>query len=57
MRNSKNALTTALVNYVTTRLRFLATLGMIEVDEQGRFNERAKPEYLDRYRGDAPSGK
>jgi len=54
-RNSRNALTAALVNYVTTRLRFLATLGMISVDGQGRFHERQQPEYIDRFRGDAPA--
>ena len=54
LRNSRNALTAALVNYVTTRLRFLATLGLIAVDAQGRFHERPKPLYLNRYRGDAP---
>jgi outer membrane protein TolC len=53
-RNSRNAVTGALVNYVTTRLRFLATLGMVSVDEQGRYNERREPEYIDRFRGDAP---
>ncbi len=55
LRSSRNALTAALVNYVTTRLRFLAALGMIAVDEQGRFHERDRPDYLDRYRGDAPA--
>ena len=55
LRSSRNALTAALVNYVTTRLRFLATLGMIAVDEQGRFHERNRPDHLDRYRGDAPT--
>jgi len=54
LRSSKIALTTALVDYVNTRLQFLATLGMISVNEQGRFNERNEPFYLDRYRGDAP---
>ncbi len=56
LRNSKNALTSALVNYVTTRLRFLATLGMIAVDAEGRFHERPRPQHLDRYRPDAPAG-
>ena len=54
LRSSKIALTSALVNYVTTRLRFLSTLGMIAVDGEGRLHERDKPFYLDRYRGDAP---
>ncbi|KPK85280.1 MAG: hypothetical protein AMJ81_03870 [Phycisphaerae bacterium SM23_33] len=54
LRSSKIARTGALVDYVTTRLKFLATLGMISVDEQGRFHERKQPSYLDRYRGDAP---
>ena len=54
LRNSRNNLTASLVNYVTTRLQFLATLGMISVDERGRFHERKEPETFDRFRGDAP---
>jgi len=54
LRTSKIALTNALVSYVTTRLEFLATLGMISVDAEGRFHERRDPFYLDKYRGDAP---
>ena len=54
LRSSKIALTSALVNYVTTRLRFLSTLGMIAVDGEGNLRERDKPFYLERYRGDAP---
>ena len=48
LRASKNAMTSALVNYTTTRLSFLAKLGMISVDQQGKFHERTKPEYFDR---------
>ena len=50
LRSSKNALTSALVSYTTTRLGFLADLGMISVDEQGKIHERNKPFYFDRLR-------
>jgi len=50
LKSSKNARTAALVNYATTRLRFLADLGMISVDEQGKIHERSEPFYLDRLR-------
>ncbi len=49
LRSSKNALTSALVSYTTTRLSFLANLGMISVDQQGRIHERNEPFYFDRY--------
>jgi outer membrane protein TolC len=48
LRGAKNGLTAALVSYTTTRLEFLTTLGMIRVDEQGRFHERSQPQYFDR---------
>ena len=48
LRQSKNGVTAALVDYTTTRLSFLAKLGMISVDQQGKFHERSKPEYFDR---------
>ena len=55
LRSSRIAVTSSLVNYVTTRLQFLATLGMISVDEEGKFYERDEPFYLERYRPDAPA--
>jgi len=48
LRSSRIAETSALVNYVTRRLEFLASLGMISVDEEGKFYERDEPFYLDR---------
>ena len=52
LRASKNAVTAALVSYATTRLSFLATLGMISVDQQGGIHERSEPEYFDRLQPD-----
>jgi outer membrane protein TolC len=43
LRDAQNGLTAAAVGYVTTRLKFLADLGMIEVDEKGLFHERDTP--------------
>jgi len=43
LRTAQNGLTNALVTYTTTRLDFLASLGMLHVDEQGQLNERAEP--------------
>ncbi len=54
LRASKNRLTAALVSYVTTRLSFLATLGMISVDEQGHLHERSRPFYFDRVGREKP---
>jgi outer membrane protein TolC len=42
LREAQNGLTAAAVAYVTTRLTFLANLGLIEVDEKGVFHERDK---------------
>ena len=50
LRSSRIEVTSALVNYVTTRLSFLAALGMISVDEEGKFYERDEPFYLERDR-------
>ena len=50
LRSSKTALTAALVSYATTRLSFLADLGMISVDERGKIHERYEPFYFDRLR-------
>ncbi len=57
LRASKNAMTAALVDYTTTRLSFLAKLGMISVDQQGKFHERSKPEYFDRSATPDPAGR
>jgi len=43
LREAQNGLTAAAVGYATTRLAFLADLGLIEVDEKGVFHERDKP--------------
>jgi len=43
LRNAQNGLTSALVQYVTTRLNFLADLGMIEVGQRGQIHEREEP--------------
>ena len=43
LRDAQNGLTSALVSYATTRLKFLASLGMIEVDGKGMLHEREKP--------------
>ncbi|MCY2931479.1 MAG: TolC family protein, partial [Planctomycetota bacterium] len=43
LRTARNGLTDALVEYATTRLDFLATLGMLQVDAKGRIHERAEP--------------
>ncbi len=48
LRSSKNDLTAALVSYTTTRLNFLADLGMISVDEKGQIHERKQPFTFDR---------
>ncbi len=40
---AQNGLTNALISYNTTRLQFLATLGMISVDKKGLLHEREKP--------------
>jgi len=46
--NAQNGLTQALVSYVTTRLQFLAELGMLYVSPQGRIEERKAPMIFDR---------
>ena len=43
LRQARNDLTAALIDYTTTRLSFLADLGMIWVDEQGGVHERDEP--------------
>jgi len=48
LSTAQNGLTTALVNYTTTRMRFLASLGMVVVDGNGRVRERSVPQKFDR---------
>ena len=48
LRRAQNGLTSAIVSYSSTRVGFLATLGMIEVDEKGRIHERNEPFKFDR---------
>ena len=48
LRNAQNGLTAALVQYTTTRLEFLAQLGMIWVDDEGQVHERRDPFKFDR---------
>ncbi|MFW6133435.1 MAG: TolC family protein [Planctomycetota bacterium] len=50
LRNAQNGLTSALVGYTTTRLEFLARLGMIRADEEGQIHERQQPETSRRLR-------
>ncbi len=46
--NAKNGLTSALISYATTRVQFLATLGMIYVDKRGLLHEQDEPFKFDR---------
>jgi len=48
LRNARNGLTGALIDYTNTRMQFLARLGMIYVTDQGRVNERTEPYKFDR---------
>lgn len=48
LRNSQNGLTSAIVTYTTTRLQFLASLGMLGADEEGMIYERPEPVQFDR---------
>jgi len=50
LRNAQNGLTQAMVSYTTTRLNFMADLGMIEVDDKGVLNERKQPFEFERIR-------
>ncbi|MGC9454089.1 MAG: TolC family protein [Phycisphaerae bacterium] len=43
-----NGLTSARLSYETTRLEFLATLGLVAVDERGQIHERHEPFRFDR---------
>jgi len=42
MRQAENGRTGALVSYNNTRIEFLASLGLISVDEEGRINDRTE---------------
>lgn len=48
LRSAENGRTAALVAYTNTRVEFLASLGMIEVDERGMLHERTEPFKFDR---------
>ena len=53
---AQNGLTNALIRYTTTRLNFLADLGMLRVDEKGMLHERSEPFRFDRIRKRYPAG-
>jgi outer membrane protein TolC len=48
LNTSLNGLTGSLVNYTITRLQFLASLGMLNVDSKGELTERKNPFGYDR---------
>jgi len=48
LNSSLNGLTSSLVNYTITRLEFLASLGMLNVDVDGKLAERKTPFGYDR---------
>lgn len=48
LRRAQSSRTSALVSYINTRLRLLAVLGMLTVDEKGMFHERKGPFRFDR---------
>lgn len=48
LRNAQDGLTSALIGYTSTRLNFLATLGLIDVDDKGRLHERNTSESFER---------
>lgn len=51
LREAQNGVTAALVTYETTRINFLTTLGLIDVDENGKIHERNEPFRFDRLEG------
>lgn len=61
LRTARNSLSRALVSYYSTRLAFLAKLGMLWVDEKGLLHERTEPFDFARiqrqYPQTAPAGK
>ena len=54
LRNAQNGLMSALISYTTTRLEFLASLGMIDVDEKGAVHERTEAVLFNRIQGQYP---
>jgi len=48
LRQAQNGVTDALIRYTTTRLQFMATLGLLRVDEKGQLHERPRPFEFDR---------
>ena len=48
LNTALNGLTSSLVNYTITRLEFLASLGMLDVDPAGKLSERKTPFGYDR---------
>jgi len=54
LRNAQNGKTSALISYTTTRLDFLASLGMIDVDEKGVVHERTEAVSFDRIQNRYP---
>ncbi len=48
LRSARNGLTRALIDYTTTRSKFLADLGMLRVDEKGTLHERTEPVKFER---------
>jgi len=52
LRNAQNGLTGALVSYETTRVTFLAVLGLLDVDENGKPRERTTPRRFNKRMGE-----
>ena len=52
LRDAQNGLTGALVSYETTRVRFLAVLGLLDVDENGKPRERTTPRRFNKRMGE-----
>ena len=50
LRQAQNGLTSTLISYTTTRLDFMASLGMLDVDEKGQIHERTDPYTFERIR-------
>jgi len=48
LRQAENGRTSALVSYNNTRVRFLADLGLLDVNEKGSVHERTEPIKFDR---------
>ncbi len=48
LQAARNGAARALIEYTTTRLEFLANLGMLRVDEKGALHEREKPTKFER---------